>query len=63
MNHSSSITIRAASLDRVQPKSRSATDRRADSRVVRHALGRLRSVPLAGVIAPGARIDAPFICG
>ncbi len=63
MHTSSSITIRAANLDRVQPKSRSTTDRRADSRVVRHALGRLRSVPLAGVIPPGARIDAPFICG
>lgn len=63
MHHSSSITTRAASLDRVQPKFRSTADRRADSRVVRHALGRLRSVPLAGVIAPGARIDAPFICG
>jgi hypothetical protein len=63
MHHSSSIAIRAASLDRVQPKSPSTADRRADSREVRHALGRLRSVPLAGVIAPGARIDAPFICG
>jgi hypothetical protein len=63
MHHSSSTIIRAGSLDRVQPKSRSTADRRADSRVVRHALGRLRSVPLAGVTAPGARIDAPFICG
>ena len=63
MHNSSAIITRATSLDRVQPKSRSTADRRSDSRVVRHALGRLRSVQLAGVIAPSARIDAPFICG
>jgi|GEM_PF-1640487 hypothetical protein len=63
MHNASTMTIRAATLDRVQPKSPSAADRRSDSRVVRHALGRLRSVQLAGVIAPSARIDAPFICG
>jgi hypothetical protein len=63
MHNASPMTIRAATLDRVQPKSPSAADRRSDSRVVRHALGRLRSVQLAGVIAPSARIDAPFICG
>ncbi len=61
--HNSSAITRATTLDRVQPKSRSTADRRSDSRVVRHALGRLRSVQLAGVIAPTARIDAPFICG
>jgi hypothetical protein len=61
--HNSSAITRATSLDRVQPKSPSTADRRSDSRVVRHALGRLRSVQLAGVIAPSARIDAPFICG
>ncbi len=63
MDNASTITTRAAQLDYVQPKSSSTADRRADTRVVRHALGRLRSVPLAGVIAPSARIDAPFICG
>ena len=63
MNKTSINTDRVATLDRVQPKSMGSADRRADTRAVRHVLGHLRSVPLAGLASQNTRVDAPFICG
>jgi len=63
MTTAATATItRTTSLDRVEPKSRTRLGRQSDSRTVKQALDRMRSIPFAAA-THRASADVPFICG
>ena len=63
MTTAANATItRTASLERVEPKSRTRLGRQSDSRTVKQALDRVRSIPFAAA-THRASADVPFICG
>jgi hypothetical protein len=53
---------RTTSFERVEPKSRTRLGRQSDSRTVKQALDRVRSIPFAAA-THRASADVPFICG
>jgi hypothetical protein len=53
---------RTASLERVEPKSRTRLGRQADSRTVKQALDRVLSIPFAAATHRDCA-DVPFFCG
>lgn len=56
------IITRSASFERVEPKSRAQLGRQTESRTVKQALDRVRSIPFAAA-THRASADVPFICG